>query len=67
MFCAAGCLFAMSYSEAGAPHGKPFPAQGGLFADQAIQLLQQFYVCGNPLGEQHPQLGHGCLAYQHSQ
>jgi hypothetical protein len=28
----------------------PFESQGGLFADEAIQLLQQFYVCGNPQG-----------------
>ncbi len=27
-----------------------YPAYGGLFADQAIQLLQDFYVAGNPLG-----------------
>lgn len=36
----------------GAGHGAPFEAQGGLFADEAIQLLQQFYVAGNPTGEQ---------------
>jgi hypothetical protein len=28
----------------------PFEAYGGLFADQAIHLLQQFYVSGNPQG-----------------
>jgi hypothetical protein len=33
-----------------AVHGKPFEAHGGLFAEEAINLLQQFYVCGNPTG-----------------
>jgi hypothetical protein len=33
-----------------AAHGQPFEAHGGLFADEAINLLQQFYVCGNPTG-----------------
>lgn len=37
-------------SEDGAPHGLPFEALGGLLADQAIHLLQQFYVSGNPQG-----------------
>lgn len=36
--------------EDGASHGQAFASQGGLFADEAIQLLQQFYVCGNPQG-----------------
>lgn len=40
-----GCC---SGREDGAPHGLRFEAHGGLFADQAIHLLQQFYVSGNP-------------------
>ncbi|WIA10088.1 hypothetical protein OEZ85_010295 [Tetradesmus obliquus] len=31
-----------------AAHGAGFPAVGGLFAKEAIQLLQDFYVAGNP-------------------
>lgn len=29
---------------------------GGLFAEEAIHLLQQFYVCGNPTGVYRSQL-----------
>lgn len=32
------------------PHGKAFTARGGLFAEEAVQLLQMFYFAGNPLG-----------------
>jgi hypothetical protein len=32
-------------------HGAGFPAVGGLFAKEAIQLLQDFYIAGNPAGE----------------
>eukprot|EP00879_Flechtneria_rotunda_P031271 GHRR01034145.1.p1 GENE.GHRR01034145.1~~GHRR01034145.1.p1 ORF type:complete len:152 (+),score=65.26 GHRR01034145.1:250-705(+) len=28
--------------------GRPFPATGGLFAMEAIKLLQDFYIAGNP-------------------
>ncbi|KAF6265268.1 cytidine deaminase-like protein [Scenedesmus sp. NREL 46B-D3] len=34
-----------------AAHGASFPAAGGLFAKEAIQLLQDFYIAGNPAGE----------------
>ncbi|KAF8069501.1 TAD2 [Scenedesmus sp. PABB004] len=35
---------------AAAPHGGPFPARGGLFAREAVALLQDFYIAGNPAG-----------------
>jgi hypothetical protein len=45
------CAYAACmHREGGASHGVSFQSQGGLFADEAIQLLQQFYVCGNPQG-----------------
>jgi hypothetical protein len=34
-----------------ATHGAGFPAVGGLFAKEAIQLLQDFYIAGNPAGK----------------
>jgi hypothetical protein len=34
-----------------AAHGAGFPAIGGLFAKEAIQLLQDFYIAGNPAGK----------------
>jgi hypothetical protein len=30
--------------------GQPFKSQGGLFAEEAIKLLQDFYIAGNPAG-----------------
>ena len=33
-----------------APSGKRYSSVGGLFAEEAIQKLQQFYVRGNPNG-----------------
>lgn len=35
-------------ATAGAPSGGGFPAQGGLLAHEAIKLLQEFYIMGNP-------------------
>lgn len=30
---------------------KGFPVVGGLYATEAVQLLQQFYITGNPRGK----------------
>jgi tRNA(Arg) A34 adenosine deaminase TadA len=30
--------------------GRGFPARGGLFKEEAVKLLQDFYICGNPAG-----------------
>jgi hypothetical protein len=32
--------------------GKAFEARGGLYAEEGIKLLQQFYLAGNPAGEE---------------
>jgi hypothetical protein len=44
------CCTSCSDPQAAA-HGAGFPAAGGLFAKEAIQLLQDFYIAGNPAGE----------------
>ena len=44
-----------------AAHGAGFPAVGGLFAKEAIQLLQDFYVAGNPAGRPARQPQHTTL------
>ena len=31
--------------------GATFPVRGGLLADEAVQLLKEFYITGNPAGE----------------
>lgn len=33
------------------PAGQGYPVQGGLFAEEAIKLLQDFYLAGNPKGQ----------------
>jgi len=33
------------------PKGYPYPSRGGLFAQEAIKLLQDFYTAGNPNGK----------------
>ena len=40
--------------------GQGFPARGGLFREEAIKLLQDFFIAGNPAGEG------GCLIYSYS-
>lgn len=30
--------------------GPPYPSKGGLCAEQAVKLLQDFYIAGNPHG-----------------
>lgn len=30
------------------PPGRPYPARGGLLAAEAVDLLQRFYIAGNP-------------------
>jgi hypothetical protein len=47
---ACACLSAHACSPPASAHGKRFRARGGLFADEAVQLLQMFYKAGNPLG-----------------
>ena len=29
---------------------KPYPCRGGLYADEAVDLLRAFYIAGNPAG-----------------
>lgn len=54
------CLPGCSDPQAAA-HGAGFPAVGGLFAKEAIQLLQDFYVAGNPAGKPVRQPQHATL------
>ena len=45
-----------SSSEAAAGHTRPtypLPCVGGLYADEAVELLKSFYLRGNPNGAQH--------------
>ena len=35
-------------ANTGTVQGVGFPAQGGLFREDAIKMLQNFYICGNP-------------------
>lgn len=49
--CGRDCGGESSGGYSGPPlpeHGGGFERRGGLFADQAIQLLQDFYLAGNP-------------------
>jgi hypothetical protein len=41
--------------------GRGFPSRGGLYAERAVQLLQDFYIAGNPNGG-FDQLAPGCAA-----
>lgn len=34
--------------------GRGFPAQGGLFPEEAVELLREFYAAGNPAGTDAP-------------
>lgn len=40
-------------------HGGGFERRGGLYAEQAIQLLQDFYLAGNPKGDTRERGAHG--------
>ena len=42
--------------------GQPFKSQGGLFAEEAIKVLQEFYIAGNPAGGWGGAAGVGRLA-----
>mmetsp|Transcript_40481 Transcript_40481/g.89943 ORF Transcript_40481/g.89943 Transcript_40481/m.89943 type:complete len:192 (-) Transcript_40481:595-1170(-) len=42
---AAGCG---TCSRASKPAGASFPCRGGLYRSEAVKLLQDFYICGNP-------------------
>jgi hypothetical protein len=61
--CGARCSGAVAESgTAGMPsipgnvgpagYGRMYPCRGGLLAAEAVKLLQDFYICGNPNGEQ---------------
>ncbi|EFJ50703.1 hypothetical protein VOLCADRAFT_73641 [Volvox carteri f. nagariensis] len=43
-----GCGPCARQASAGTHAGRGFPAQGGLFAEQAVELLREFYAAGNP-------------------
>ncbi|GLC73659.1 hypothetical protein PLESTF_001405500 [Pleodorina starrii] len=43
-----GCGPCASQAPSGSHAGRGFPAKGGLFPEEAVELLREFYAAGNP-------------------
>ncbi|GIL97785.1 hypothetical protein Vretimale_3333 [Volvox reticuliferus] len=43
-----GCGPCTRQTPAGYHAGRGFPAKGGLFAEEAVEMLREFYAAGNP-------------------